>query len=75
MIINNKFILRVMVMFSLVTFNDARGSDEAAMKWLTSVGMTDEVKHNLERAVARHEWYIKHCKENQEHDRRCQEYL
>ncbi len=28
MIINNKFILRVMVVFSLVTFNDVRGSHD-----------------------------------------------
>ena len=61
MIINRKFIFGVIVMFSLVTFNEARGLDDATSKWLTSVGMTDEVKHKLQSEIAEHDWYLKNC--------------
>ncbi len=48
-------------MFSLVTFNDARGSDGAAMKWLSGVGMTPDEASKLQQQIDDHDWFFANC--------------
>ncbi len=57
MIINRKFIFGVIVMFSLVTFNDARGSDDIirAEQRLAASALKRATKEQQT-----HEWKINH---------------
>jgi hypothetical protein len=56
MIINRKFILGVIVMFSLVTFNDVRGSNDASREAVQRLAAIA-----LEREIAEHDWYVQNC--------------